>query len=101
MILLADVRAFLEIAEAENMAAAARKLGAPKSSMTRQLARLEERLGCRLIARTTRAFALTEEGRTFLPYARRLVDDSREAVSVVQSRRGRASSTRRSSSPSS
>ena len=99
MILLADVKVFLEIVEAENMAAAARKLGAPKSSMTRQLARLEERLGCRLIARTTRAFALTEEGRTFLPYARRLVDDSREAVSVVQSRRGRASGLLKVSSP--
>ena len=81
------------------MAAAARKLGAPKSSMTRQLARLEERLGCRLIARTTRSVSLTDEGRTFLPYARRLVDDSREAVSVVQSRRGRASGLLKVSSP--
>ena len=99
MIILADVHVFLEIAQTGHFAGAARKLGAAKSSVTRQLGRLEAELGRKLFERTTRTLALTDEGRVFLPYARRLVDDSREAASVVQARKGRGSGLLKVSSP--
>ncbi|MDE4771642.1 LysR family transcriptional regulator, partial [Klebsiella pneumoniae] len=45
--------------------AAARALDQPKSKLSRRIAQLEERLGVRLIQRTTRQFAVTEVGQTF------------------------------------
>jgi len=84
MILLADVRVFLEIATRGSFTAAAQSLGAPKSSLARHLARLEEQLGRQLVARTTRHVELTEHGRTFLPHARRLLDDESEALNVLR-----------------
>ena len=100
MIVLADALIFLEIVETGHLAAAARKLGVAKSNVARQLERLEGELGVRLFARTTRSLLLTDEGQAFLPYARRLVDDSREAASVVQTRKGRGSGLLKVSSPS-
>ena len=100
MLNLADVQIFLEILQTGHFAGAARKLGTAKSSVARQLARLESDLGVRLFARTTRSLSLTDEGQAFLPYARRLVDDSREAASVVQTRKGRGSGLLRVSCPS-
>lgn len=82
--LLADVRVFLEIAGTGSFTGAAAALRLPKSSVARQLARLEEALGRTLLARTTRRVALTEDGRAFLPYARRLIDDSIEAMHVLR-----------------
>lgn len=90
MITLSDVRVFLEIAQAGGLTAAGRRLKLPKSSVTRQLMRLETELGCRLIDRTTRTLCLTEGGRTFLPYARRLLEDSEEAASILQAGGGEA-----------
>ena len=48
------------------------------------MARLEEELATTLIARTTRTVSLTDAGRTFLPHARRLLDDSIEAANVLR-----------------
>lgn len=85
MILLADVRVFLEIVSAGSFTMAARMLKLPKSSVARQMARLEGELGVTLITRTTRTLELTDEGHTFLPHARRLLDDSIEASNVIRS----------------
>ena len=100
MILLADVQVFLEIVQSGHFAGAARKLGAAKSNVGRQLGRLEAELGVKLFSRTTRSLSLTDAGQVFLPYARRLVDDSREAASVVQARKGSGSGLLKVSSPS-
>lgn len=85
MIQLTDVRVFLEVVNAGSFTTAARTLKLPKSSVARQMARLEEELGASLIARTTRTLELTDEGQTFLPHARRLLDDSIEASNVIRS----------------
>lgn len=90
MMRLPDVRAFVEILGSGSFTAAAKALGLPKSSLARQLARLEEELGCVLIRRTTRTIELTEEGRRFLPHARRLLDDSIEALTVIKGSNARA-----------
>jgi DNA-binding transcriptional LysR family regulator len=82
--LLADVKVFVAIADAGSFTAAAQALHAPKSSVARQLQRLEDELGRTLIARTTRTLRLTDNGKAFLPHARRLIDDEIEARSVLQ-----------------
>lgn len=84
MMLLADVRVFLEIAGTGSFTTAAAALRLPKSSVARQMARLEDELGCQLLHRTTRTVALSEAGRLFLPHARRLLDDSIEAAGAVR-----------------
>lgn len=83
MLHLSDVRVFLEIVAAGSLTGASGNLAVPKSSVARQLVRLETHLGRRLFARTSRVVALTGEGEAFLPYARRLLDDAREAENVV------------------
>jgi DNA-binding transcriptional LysR family regulator len=86
MIQLSDVQVFLEIVSAGSFTAAARALKTPKSSVARQIARLEQELGCVLLTRSTRVVALTEAGRSFLPHARRLLDDGIEAQNVFRSK---------------
>jgi DNA-binding transcriptional LysR family regulator len=60
--LLDDVVAFVEVARAGGFAAAGRMLRVPRSTLSRQLQRLEDALGVRLLERTTRAVRLTEAG---------------------------------------
>jgi LysR family transcriptional regulator, regulator for bpeEF and oprC len=62
MIDLNALRVFERVASLQKFSAAARSLGAPKSSVSRCVARLEADLGTRLLQRTTRAVVLTESG---------------------------------------
>ena len=71
--------AFVAVADAEGFAPAARRLGLSPSAVTRSVAALEERLGLRLLQRTTRRVALTDAGGRFLLRARRILADLREA----------------------
>ncbi len=73
------MQAFVAVADAEGFAPAARRLGLSPSAVTRSVAALEERLGLRLLQRTTRRVALTDAGRRFLLRARRILADLREA----------------------
>ncbi len=84
MIQLSDVQVFLEIVSAGSFTAAARALKLPKSSVARQIARLEQEVGCAVLDRSTRVVVLTEDGRNFLPHARRLLDDGIEAQNVLR-----------------
>jgi DNA-binding transcriptional LysR family regulator len=80
MLQLSDVRVFLAAADSASFTEAALKLRIPKSSVARQLQRLEHELGAQLFTRSTRAVALTDDGRAFLPHAHRLIGDSIEAA---------------------
>lgn len=62
---LDDIAVFVQVVDAGSFTAAARVLRAPKSSVSRRVARLEGRLATRLLHRTTRSLALTEAGRTY------------------------------------
>ncbi len=84
MLHLPDVEVFLEIVNAGSFTGAARALRAPKSSVARQLARLEAALGTPLFERSTRSVALTAHGRTFVSHARRLLDDAVEAEAALR-----------------
>jgi DNA-binding transcriptional LysR family regulator len=60
---LDDLAAFAHVAETLSFTAAAQRLGVPKSTLSRAVARLEDTIGTRLLQRTTRSIALTEAGR--------------------------------------
>ncbi len=60
-----DMLVFVRIVQAGSLSGAARELNFSLTVVSRKLARLEERLGVRLINRTTRSLALTEEGARF------------------------------------
>jgi DNA-binding transcriptional LysR family regulator len=85
MMQLVDVQVFTEIARTGSFTAAATTLGMPKSSVARNLARLEHELGCTLLSRSTRKVGLTDAGRAFLPHARRLMHDCAEARHSLRS----------------
>jgi len=83
MLDLSDLRVFARIADQGSLSAAARALRAPKSSVSRSLARLEEQLGQALIERTGRQARLTDAGRLLLPHALRLLGDAEEAEAAL------------------
>ena len=66
---------FAAVAERGGISAAARALGRPKSSVSRELAQLEAAAGARLVQRTSRALSLTEAGRLLLGHSRRVVEE--------------------------
>jgi DNA-binding transcriptional LysR family regulator len=77
---LEEMRLFVAALEAGSLAAAGRRLGHSPPAMTRMLAALEERLGVRLLERSTRRLAPTEAGRRLADHARRLLADYAEAM---------------------
>jgi DNA-binding transcriptional LysR family regulator len=90
---LNDIVVFTKVVETRSFTGAAEQLGLPKSTVSRKLAQLEERLGVRLVQRTTRKLALTEIGEMYYERAARIVADLHAAEQVVmdmqQSPRGR------------
>ncbi len=74
---------FVAVAECGQFTAAAERLGLSSSQVSRQIARLEERLHARLFYRTTRKVALTEAGQTFLQHCQRLQDAREEALNAI------------------
>src|SRR3979411_2073208 len=73
------MQAFVAVADLRGFAPAARKLGLSPSGVTRLVAALEERLGARLLQRTTRSVTLTDAGARYLERARRILADVEEA----------------------
>lgn len=75
---------FVAIVETGSVSAAARRLDLPRPTLSRQLARLEERLGVRLLHRTTRALTPTAAGQELYRRARRVVEEADAALAAVQ-----------------
>jgi DNA-binding transcriptional LysR family regulator len=74
---------FVAVAEYGQFTAAAERLGLSSSQVSRQIARLEERLQSRLFQRSTRRVVLTEAGQIFLQHAQRLQDAHGEASRAI------------------
>lgn len=74
------LRTFVTAAEAGNLTRAGERLRLSQPTISLQLKRLEEALGCRLIDRSPRRFRLTGDGETLLAYGRRILALSEEAV---------------------
>jgi LysR family transcriptional regulator AphB len=90
--MLDEIAVFTSVARAQNFTAAAKRLGMSVSSVSRRLAALEDRLGMRLVERTTRKVRLTADGKRLLDGCLGPVEalenligaDSRRARSVVR-----------------
>jgi DNA-binding transcriptional LysR family regulator len=76
-----ELLAFARTVDARSLSRAAAELGIPRATISRRLARLEERLGTRLLRRTTRSLVLTDAGQAFYRHARIVLDavDTAEA----------------------
>jgi DNA-binding transcriptional LysR family regulator len=85
------MQAFVAVADLQGFAPAARKLGLSPSGVTRLIAALEERLGARLLQRTTRSVTLTDIGARYLERARRILADVEEAEGSAEGERTRPS----------
>jgi DNA-binding transcriptional LysR family regulator len=88
---LNDLQFFVQAVENGSFAAAARRLGVPKSTVSKRVGELEARLGARLIHRTSRSFSLTELGRDFFEHARASVIEAENAENIVRTRLGEPS----------
>jgi len=81
----AELLAFARVVDAKSLSRAAAELGVPRATIGRRLARLEQRLGTRLLRRTTRSLALTDAGEVFYRQARIVLDAVAEAQESVRS----------------
>ncbi|MFG1185140.1 LysR family transcriptional regulator [Xanthobacter aminoxidans] len=81
-----EMAAFLKVACAGSLSGAARELGLTPSAVSRILARIEARLGVRLMVRTTRQLRLTAEGEAYARAARRILADIDETEAALADR---------------
>jgi DNA-binding transcriptional LysR family regulator len=84
---LNEIAVFARVVQDGSFTTAAASLGMPKSTVSRKVSDLEERLKSRLLQRTTRKLSLTDVGRTYYEYCARIVgeiEDAERAVSSLQ-----------------
>lgn len=81
---LNDLYWFVQVVDHGGFAPAGRALGVPKSKLSRRVALLEERLGVRLIQRSTRRFSVTEIGQTFLAHCRAMLVEAEAAQAAIE-----------------
>jgi DNA-binding transcriptional LysR family regulator len=79
----AEMNAFVRVAERGSFAAAAADLGLTPSALSKLVARIEDRLGVRLLTRTTRKLALTAEGELFVARSREILASIEAAEAEV------------------
>ncbi|MDI3289949.1 LysR family transcriptional regulator [Polyangium sp. 15x6] len=79
-----ELLAFSKAVEARSLSRAAAELGVPRATISRRLARLEERLGVRLLRRTTRSLVLTDAGEALHRHARIVLDAVHHAEASVR-----------------
>jgi DNA-binding transcriptional LysR family regulator len=90
---LYDLAAFAVVAEQGSFTRAAAELRMSQSALSHAMKALEERLGVRLLSRTTRSVSTTEAGETLLRSLRPALADIAFGVDAVGSLRGKASGT--------
>jgi DNA-binding transcriptional LysR family regulator len=85
---LNDFYYFVEVVTHGGFASAGRALGAPKSKLSRRVAQLENRLGVRLIERSTRRFRVTDVGQAFFERCRSMMIEAEGAEAIAAETRG-------------
>ncbi|MCK6454201.1 MAG: LysR family transcriptional regulator [Alphaproteobacteria bacterium] len=83
---LAGMAVFARVVEEKGFTAAARSLNLSKAAVSKQVARLEDRLGVRLLNRSTRRLGLTEAGRDYYERAQRILAEVEDAEQAASSR---------------
>ena len=86
-----EMRVFSAVVEAGSFAAAAAALPASRAAVSRYVSELEQRLGVRLLHRTTRKLSLTEEGEVFHARCREILSSIEESEAEISTRAGNAS----------
>lgn len=93
------LQVFSRVAALGGLSAAARALGMSQTMATRHLAALEDRLGVKLVHRTTRRITLTEAGRRYLDSAERILEELEEADAAAAAERVEVGGTLRINAP--
>ncbi|WP_339670432.1 LysR family transcriptional regulator [Dasania marina] len=86
---------FVAVAESQGFSAAAKQMGCSTSHVSRQVSRLEARLGSALLARTTRSVSLTQAGLAYYKQCRDLVDGLQQANEQLNSQQVQLNGTLR------
>ncbi len=94
-IALTEMDSFVAVAQRASFAKAAAQLGMSRSSLSESVRTLEERLGVRLLNRTTRSVSLTQAGERLLARLQPVLDDVNAALESVGSFRDRPTGTLR------
>ena len=94
-----DLRTFVALAQTGGFAAAADRLGIVKSAVSRRVREIEERLGVRLVQRTSRNVSLTEAGRNYAERARAILAELEEMDEAVRGANDSPEGTLRISAP--
>ena len=94
-----DLLLFARVVEAGSFSRAAERVQWPKSTVSRRIAALEQRLGEKLLQRSTRSLALTEFGQGMLEHARALAAEVDNALALAQHRRQKPTGRLRVSMP--
>ncbi|APR37476.1 LysR family transcriptional regulator [Paraburkholderia sp. SOS3] len=81
--LLPDMATFARVVDAGNFSVAARELGTTPSTVSRQIKRLEEALGTRLLERSTRSVRVTDSGAQIYRHCRDMVGAASGAVDIA------------------
>ena len=81
----------VRVAETGSFSAVARELGTTQSLVSKQVAALEAHLGAKLLSRTTRSVSLTDEGRSYVEAARRILQETQEAEDALRVQAGQVS----------
>ncbi|KAA0016260.1 LysR family transcriptional regulator [Salinicola corii] len=96
---LQAMQVFRAVIDAGSFAGGARRLGVSNAMVSKQVSRLEEMLGVRLLVRTTRRLQLTAEGERYLTTAVRLLDELQELEAGIGEQRGEIRGRLRLSAP--
>src|SRR4249920_3445575 len=96
---LNDLYYFAMVVDHGGFAPAGRALGIPKSKLSRRIALLEERLGVRLIQRSTRRFAVTEIGQNYYAHCKAMLVEADAAQAAVEQTRSEPRGTVRLTCP--
>lgn len=97
---LNDLYFFAKVVEEGGFAAAARRLGVPRSRLSRRIALLEQQLDVRLIQRSTRHFAVTDLGQDYYRHCVAMLVEAEAAQEVIDRRRAEPRGTVRVTCPS-
>lgn len=81
---LAAMEAFVRVIDAGSFSSAAKQLRVGQSAVSKAIAQLEDRLGVRLLLRSTHGLTLTEAGRNFYERARRTIDEAEQAEAAAR-----------------
>ncbi len=96
---LNEIAIFVKVVDAGSFTGAAKSLGLPKSTVSRKITQLEERLAVRLLQRTTRTLSLTDTGSAYYQQCSRIISDVQEANIAVTEMQSKPVGTLRITAP--